>query len=418
MTSCPVFAMYLWMQKFGSAAEVLISLCLILLSGFLLTRLTKLLRLPNVTAYIFAGIIIGPGVLDLVPPEIISGMSFISDIALAFIAFGVGKFFKYNVLKKTGLKIAVTALSESLLSGMVVAAAMRFIFRADTGFSLLLGAIATCTAPTSTMVTIRQYNAQGPFVNALLQTVALDNVICLFIFSVVTSVAGVERTGPVLPADVLLPIIFNLSAIAAGLLCGLILSRIITPSRSKDNRLIIVVAMLAGLSGLCSVMGISPLISCMIFGTAYINLTNDKVLYRQLNNFIPPVMSMFFIFSGMNLKLLYLTSFGLTGLAYFVFRIAGKYAGAYLGGLFCKAPKPIRNNLGFALIPQAGVAIGIAFLGQRLLPPNIGDVLLAVILSSSILYEIVGPISAKAALYRSGAIKKIKRPATAGRRSP
>ncbi|MCL1828008.1 MAG: cation:proton antiporter [Oscillospiraceae bacterium] len=405
--------MYTWMQQFTDAAEVLISLSMILLSGFLLTRITKLLKLPNVTGFIFAGILIGPSVFDLVPPEIISGMSFISDIALAFIAFGVGKFFRRSVLKKTGLRIVVVTLFESVLSASAVVLAMRFVFRMDTGFSLLLGAIAGCTAPTSTMATIRQYNAQGPFVSILLQVVALDNMICLFVFSLVTSILGARSMGSVSAGYIVLPIVFNIVSVFAGILCGLLLSRLITPARSKDNRLIIVVAMLAGLSGMCAVMGISPLISCMAFGTAYINLTNDKVLYRQVNNFMPPVMSLFFIFSGMKLNLMYLEFIGLAGLSYFVFRIAGKYAGAYLGCLVIKAAEPIRNNLGWALIPQAGVAIGLAFLGARLLPPEIGDVFLALILSSSILYEIVGPISAKTALEQSGAIRNLKRPAKA-----
>ncbi|MEG1778016.1 MAG: cation:proton antiporter, partial [Angelakisella sp.] len=185
---------------------------------------------------------------------------------------------------------------------------------------------------------------------------------------------------------------------------GLILSKLLTPSRSTDNRLILAIALLLGISGLCAIFDVSPLLSCMVFGATYINTTHDKELYRQINNFTPPVMSMFFTISGMSLDIKSLSAFGLVGLGYFAVRIIGKYAGAYLGCAVTKTEKSIKNNLGVALIPQAGVAIGLAFLGQRILPPDIGNLLLTIVLSSSVLYELIGPICAKIALIRSGVI--------------
>lgn len=395
-----------WTQGLGSTPVILISLCLILLCGFLMTRLTKPLKLPNVTGYIIAGVIIGPGVLNLIPAEVISGMSFISDLALAFISFGVGRFLKRSVVKDTGIGIFAVALFESLLAGALVALAMRYIFSMNWEFSILLGAIATVTAPASTMMTIHQYHARGIFVDTLLEVIAMDNIICLFLFSIVTSVVVAGHGGDVTAVDVILPVLYNIAAIILGLLCGLILSRLLTPARSMDNRLILAVAMLLGISGLCAVVDISPLLSCMAFGAAYINLTDDKVIYRQVNNFTPPIMSVFFIFSGMNLDIRSLEVLGLVGIGYFVFRIIGKYAGAYLGCLLVKTEKPVRNYLGLALIPQAGVAIGLAFLGQRMLPEAIGNLFMSIILASSVLYELVGPVCANIALFRSGAIKK------------
>ncbi|MEG2677870.1 MAG: cation:proton antiporter, partial [Oscillospiraceae bacterium] len=166
----------------STESAVLLSLAVILFSGFLVTRLTKMCHLPNVSGFILAGVLIGPGVLNIVPQYIIENMGFMSDIALSFIAFGVGKFFKREIIKSTGKKIVIITLFESIAAGVVVTLAMRFIFSLDRNFALLLGAIATATAPASTMMTINQYHARGEFVNTLLQVVALDDVVCLFVY--------------------------------------------------------------------------------------------------------------------------------------------------------------------------------------------------------------------------------------------
>lgn len=394
-------------ERFTDSMSVLIALSIILFAGFLVTRITKRLRLPNVSGFILAGILIGPSVLHLIPKGIIDQMGFVSDIALAFIAFGVGKFFKKKVLMQTGKSVIVITLFESLLAGVIVTLAMYFIFHLSGAFALILGAIATATAPASTMMTINQYHAKGEFVNTLLQVVALDDVVCLLAFSVASAVANAQERGSVAFADVALPILFNILAIVLGFVCGFILSRLLRPAtRSQDNRLILAIAMLLGLSGVCALFDISPLLSCMVFGAAYINLTKDKALFHQLNAFTPPVMSIFFIVSGMNLDIAVLGSVGLIGVSYFFIRIIGKYGGAWLGSKLTGMNREIRNYLGLALIPQAGVAIGLAFLGQRMLPPAIGNLMLTIILASSVLYELIGPACAKLSLILAGVIPR------------
>lgn len=387
---------------------ILISLSAILVSGFLLTRLTNVLKLPRVSGYIIAGVVIGPCVLHIIPEPVASHMSFVSDIALAFIAFGVGKFFKKEVLMKTGKEIIFITVSEALAAGVLITLSMHFLFRLSWDFSLVLGAIATATAPASTMMTINQYKAKGEFVNTLLQIVALDDVVCLLAFSVVSAVINGNATGDLSVNDILVPIIYNFLAIGLGVFCGYFLSRLLVPARSKDNRLILVIAMLLGLSAICASVNISPLLSCMVFGAVYINLTRDKKLFRQINNFTPPIMSIFFIVSGMNLDIAALSTVGAIGVSYFIIRIVGKYLGTYVSCLAVGTSREIRNYMGFALIPQAGVAIGLAFLGQRMLPPETGNFMLTIILSSSVLYEMVGPVSAKAALFLSGSIPREK----------
>lgn len=395
-----------FLSQLNSATMIILSLSVILLSGFLLTRLTKLAKLPNVTGYIIAGIIIGPYVLKLIPNQMIEGMGFMSDIALAFIAFGVGRFFRKESFKETGLGVIAITLFESLLAGVLITLSLRFIFKLDWDLCLILGAIATATAPASTMVTIRQYHARGNFVNILLQVIAFDDAVCLVIFSIVTSVINTSTGSSVAPSEIILPLVYNLIALVIGAISGAILSKLINPKRSEDNRLILTIALLLGIAGLCAAVDISPLLSCMVFGTTYINMTKDKELYKQIERFTPPILSIFFVVSGMNLDISSFATLGIIGAAYFVIRIVGKYIGAYIGCVVAKTPKNIRNYLGLALIPQAGVAIGLAFLGKRILPDELGNILLTIILASSVLYELIGPVTAKFALIKSGAIHK------------
>ena len=386
----------------NDTTTILISLAIIMFAGFLMTRLTKLLKLPNVTGYIIAGILIGPSVFGFVSKDFIFNMGFVSDIALAFIAFDVGKFFKKEMLAKTSYKVFVITLFEALLTGVLVVLSMRIMFNLSWSFSFLLGAIATATSPASIMMTINQYRARGEFVNTLLQVITMNNVICLFVFSVTTSIIT-ANAGSLNVFTILMPIVYNLIVIIIGFLCGLLLGNLLN-HRSKDNRLIIAVAMLLGLAGICTIFDISPLLSCMVFGATYINFKKDNELYKQLNNFTPPIMSLFFVLSGMSLNMSALGTAGLIGISFFLLRFLGKYFGAFLGSLTVKRDKKTRDYLGLALLPQAGVAIGLAFLGARLLPEALGNSLLTIVLSSSVLFELIGPACAKMSLFCSGAI--------------
>ena len=388
-------------------AEIVLCLASVLFAGFLMTRLTKKLKLPNVTGYIFAGMLLGPYLLGIVPRDLIDGMGFVTDIALAYIAFGVGRYFKISALRKSGGKIFVITLFESLAAGAVITLAMIFIFHLDVAFSLLIGAIGCATAPASTIMTIRQYKAKGEFVDTILQVVALDDAVSLIAFSVCAAVARALSGGEALDFQVVvLPILLNLAAVLLGLGLGFLLHRLINEQRSKDHRLVLVNAVILGLTGLCTLFDISPLLSCMALGAAYINLSGNKDLFKQISNFSPPILLLFFVVSGMKLNIPALLSAGMIGVGYFLVRILGKYAGAFVGCTICRSPKPIRNYLGLALIPQAGVSIGLAALGERLLPPELGSMLSTIILSSAVLYEIIGPACAKAALFLSHTIQK------------
>lgn len=388
------------------AATTLIALAIMFLAGFLLSRVSKLFHLPNVTGYILSGILIGPFLLDLVPPDVISGMSFLSDLALGFIAFGVGKFFKKDVLKKSGPRVIVITILEALVAGILVTLAVGALFPdLGWGFALLLGAIATATAPASTLMTINQYDAKGEFVDVLLQVVALDDVVCLLCFSVASAVVEGTSSGNLDALSIFLPILYNLLFLVIGFVSGLFLS-LLVKGRSPNSRLIIAVALIALISGGAIILDVSPLLSCMVFGATYVNFTKDEKLFKYVDHFDPPIMLLFFVMSGVNMDFSSFMTIGIIGVVYFLVRMGGKYLGAFAGCALMKTSKKTRNYLGLALAPQAGVAIGLAFLGQRMLPASMGDTFLSIILCSSVLYEMAGPALAKLSLVRSGSIAK------------
>ena len=399
------------LQKQSPVAVIIIAIAIMLLCGFLMTRITKKLKLPNVTAYIVVGILIGPFCLNLIPQTIIEGTEFLADIALAFIAFSTGEFFKFSKLKNNAGKVVVITLAEALTASVFVFILTFWILRLNLAFSIVLAALASATAPASTMMTIRQTKAKGDFVDTLLQVVAYDDIVALLAYSIAISIAVSSSTGAAVGiGDIIIPILKNLGVLALGGAFGFLMKLLIQKKRSTDNRLIIAIALLFAFCGICAALGVSPLLGCMSMGTVYINVTDDDKLFKQLNYFSPPILLLFFVRSGLSFDLNALikpsgTIGGvpllLIGVLYFIVRILGKYAGAFFGCLFVKKPKETRNYFGLALIPQAGVAIGLAAIGARALGGESGNALQTVILASSVLYELIGPACAKLSLYLS-----------------
>lgn len=405
-------SLYEKLNSSSPVSAVILALAIILLSGFLTTRITKRLKLPNVTAYIIAGIIIGPFCLNAVPQKVIDNSAFISDIALAFIAFSAGEYFRFSSFKGKGKQLVTVTVLESLMASFLVFILTFFILRLGLEFSLVLSALASATAPASTLMTIRQTKAKGDFVDTLISVVAFDDIVSLLAFSVAISVATTTVSGIVDTKAVLLPILSNIIMIALGVVLGLVL-KFLMAKRSTDNRLIVSIALLFTLCGVGAALSVSPLMACMVMGAVYINVSDDDRLFKQLNYFSPPILLMFFVRSGMSFRLDTLFDMQssiagvpllLIGCLYFLVRIAGKYIGAYAGCKICKKPNKTTYTLGLALIPQAGVAIGLSELASRTIAGSAGTIIQTIIMSSSILYELIGPGMAKLALSLSGAI--------------
>ena len=344
--------------------------------------------------------------MNVIPDYVVSGMDFITDIASAYIAFGVGKYFKVDTLRQTGRKMIFITFMEAFMAAVLTFLVMFFVFDLSLYFSLLVAAIATATSSASTMMTIRQYRAKGEMVNTILEVIALDNVIALIAFSICSAVVSqMEGSGTHTVFETfVLPVLLNLLVIVVGGVCGYLLKWIISVKRTREHGLILINAVIFGIAGLCACLDVSPLLACMMMGMVYVNIRKDKKLFKDVNFFSGPIMLLFFFLSGMRLNVPMLLTAGIIGLAYFAVRIIGKYLGARLGCKICGSSVPVQKYLGLALIPQTGVSVGLAALGQRLLPEEAGIMLTTIILSSGILYEIAGPACAKAALYLSGAI--------------
>jgi len=406
--------MHQFMQNLSPNAMTVIALAAMLFCGFAMTRLTKRLRLPNVTAYILTGILLGRYCLNVIPNEVIDGMDFLSDAALSLVAFSIGEFFRFSALRQNGFRSFLIALAESLAASMLTFSVLYFVLHLHLAFCVTVSALAAVTAPTSTAVTIRQTGAKGEFVDTLLQTIALDDIIGLIAFSVATSLAASRLAGNAAfeAADIWLPLAHNAGAFVLGGFFGLLMKWLMPTGRSTDNRLIISIAVLAAFCGMCALFDISPLLGCMSMGTVYINTTDDKKLFKQLGYFSPPILLLFFVRSGLQFDFGALfassgiggsTPLVLVAVLYVLLRMAGKYIGAFVGCALTKKSKKTRNYLGLALTPQAGVSIGLAALGARTVGGETGEALQTVIVAAGVLYELIGPALAKLALYLSGA---------------
>ena len=393
------------------SAIAIISLSLMLIGGFLVTRITKRLRLPNVTAYIVTGILLGPFCLNQIPHSFIEHTDFLPDIALAFIAFSTGEFFRFGTLRKNGLRVVIITVLEACLASVLIFILTYGILHLSLAFSIVLAALAAATAPASTMMTIRQTGSKGDFVDTLLQIVALDDIVGLVAYSIAISIALASLSGESFHVmNILIPLLKNMLVLVLGAGFGWLLKLLLGRKHTTDNRLIIALAMLLTFCGICTALDVSPLLGCMSMSTLYINLTDDDKLFKQLNYFSPPILLLFFVRSGISFDLNALLrpagQLGripliVIGILYFFVRILGKYLGAWLGCLWVGKPPATRRYLGLALIPQAGVAIGLAAMGARVLGGEAGNALQTIILSSSILYELVGPGCAKLALFLS-----------------
>ena len=399
------------------ASGIVISLGVILILGFLMTRLTKLLKLPNVIAYLLVGILIGPSLINLIPGEFITRTSFISDVALVFVAFTAGEFFKFDAIKKSlGKAIIITAFESIVTFGLIFVLCF-LVFRLGAPFSLVLASLASATAPTSTIMTIKQTNAKGKYVTTLLEVLAIDGVFALILYTVSISIfVGVADGSTLSFMDIGWPLIKMIICLIIGVAFGFALKFLISSKRTTGNRLIIVVAVLLLFCGVCSLFSQSPLLGGIAIGTIYTNLCKTKdeeKIFAQVNYFMPPIMLIFFVRGGMSLNFSVFTQsstltaipFIVIVLAFLVVRFVGKYGGTFVGSAVTAQPKESRNYLGFGLIPQASVAIALATMAAVTLQAYGHDehatALLAIILASSIIFELIGPVLAKLGLYLS-----------------
>ena len=421
----------------------LLCVALALFVGLLSSRLMKLLKLPNVTGYLLAGIIFGPFVLGKYiggwsttdPNTAIDSIKWISDIALGFIAFTIGCSFKKEALEHVGKKVIIITICEALggaivtIGGLLVA----HIFLQDQltiSLILTLGAIACATAPAATLMVIRQYNAKGPVVDTLIPVVAFDDAVALITFSILFSISkSLAGNAQISVLETLvLPLIEIISSLGLGLILGVLVSIGFRFFKSRANRSILIICsifIVVGLSSLSVNQGwkifgadfsFSSLLTCMMIGALFINLRSDASrTIERIDGITPPLYMLFFVVSGASLDITIFGSDGAIALViiagvYVICRCIGKYFGAYGASRATNADKSVQKYLGFTLFPQAGVAIGLATNANRTFNSlgyvNEARLILAVILTATIIYELTGPVITKITLKKAGEIQE------------
>jgi Kef-type K+ transport system membrane component KefB len=409
--------------------EVVFALAVALFAGLLLSRLAKLVQLPAVTAYLVAGILIGPfclgafGVqgLGFTEKDISTkAFSIISDVALGFIAFSIGNEFRVKELKTIGKQATIIGILQAVITTIFVDFALitlHFIIpdKLPLETAIILGAVASATAPAATLMVVRQYKAKGPVTSTLLPVVALDDAVGLVLFSVSFGVAKGMLSGSVSIISIVVePLIEIVLSLGVGALMGFIFNYVERMFESRSKRLSVSVAFVLLTIGISMIkfnigqvhFGFSSLVACMMLGTVFCNVCYlSEELMDRLDRWTGPIFILFFVLSGaeLNLKVFADGIIVLVGVVYIASRCLGKYFGARLSADISKAPQTVRKYLGITLFPQAGVALGMAIKVKEALG-GLGDFVANITLFGVLIYELVGPYLTKISLLKAGEI--------------
>lgn len=407
---------------------VLLSVSIAVLAGLLMTRVFKPLKLPSVTAYLIAGVLIGPyflGALHIngigfVSEEAVSTLSLISEVSLAFIAFSIGNEFRLEELKETGRQAFIIGIFQAIAATVLVDLALFGLYKLMPGKIspaqiLTLGAIATATAPAATLMVVRQYKAKGPLTSLLLPIVALDDAVGLIVFAVSFGIAKSLVSGSVdLISIIVNPLLEIVLSLVLGAVMGWLLTQLEKLFNSNTNRLNMTIALVFMAASLSMMkfevgpvhIGFSSLLVCMMLGTVFCNLCPlSQDIMTASNKWTSPLFALFFVISGAELQLSVFTdsSIIIIGITYIIFRCLGKYFGAHYSAKFAGCSPEICKYLGITLFPQAGVALGMCTTAMQL--GEQGALIRNITLFAVLIYELVGPLMTKDALMKSGEIQ-------------
>ncbi len=399
--------------------QILLSLGIIVVLGLYAGRLFEMIKIPHITGYLVVGIIIGPSVLGIIATESVIGLELITNVALGFIAFGIGSEILLKNLKKTGVQIVIITLMQAFTAAVFVMIAL-LLFGAPMWQALILGAIATATAPGPIMMLTKKYKAKGPVTETMLPLVGLDDAIGIVVFGVLLSVGFSMYSGGSAGIIELMktPMIeIGLSIVVGGIIgLAMMLAIKVEKHESHEYSLIIAVAgiILAVAISQIGVFGqhLSIILTPMVAGMFFANTIELEKLHRTvriIDEFNPFILVAFFTIAGAHLDLGVLfnvsgSTVAKFGIIYILARIVGKMFGSWFGAVITKAHPNVRKWLGVTLLPQAGVAIGMANAAATTLKGDAGLSILTIVLAATVIYELFGPIGVKIALQKSGEI--------------
>ena len=398
--------------------DELTSLGLILLLALLAGHLVKFVRIPEVTGYIIAGIVLGPSVLGWVSAENLIALQILSEVALGLILFSIGSVFEFSRFRRIGRQVLALTLVESALASFIVMIGALAVGQ-PWQVALLLGAIAIATAPASTLMVIRECDSSGPLTENLLGIIAVNNLFCIVAFSIVGSMITIgEGFGPAGVADGLYRAIFPLfwqiiGSAAVGYLVGLMLAGWSTRVTETGEMLILLAGSILLCVGVARLLDMSPLVASLAVGATMVNLSaRSSRLFDTLAGTDPPFYAIFFVIAGADLDLSLLSSMGVVGVIYVMGRAVGKFAGAIVGARWLGLDRTVQQFLGFGLMAQAGLAVGLTLaVNQRF--ETYAPVVSTVVLAGVAFYEMVGPISTRFALVQAGESGMLPPPAPA-----
>ena len=407
--------------------EILLTLSVAIFAGLMLSRVAKKLKLPAVTAYLVAGVLIGPFVLGALgieglgftSHENVKSFGLLSDIALGFIAFAIGNEFRLAQLKKIGKQATVIGVFQAVFTTILVDAVLiglHFIIpdKFPIEAAVVLGAVAAATAPAATLMVVRQYKAKGPVTDVLLPVVALDDAVGLVLFAISFGVAKAISSGTV---DMISVIVEPIAEVVMSLLLGFVMGAIFTFCErffhSRSKRLAMSVAFVLATVGLSKIkfeiggvhIAFSSLLVCMMLGTVFCNMCDfSENLMDRLDRWTAPLFILFFVISGAEFELSIFKDITIViiGLVYILSRCVGKYFGARISSQMVKCDPNIIKYLGITLFPQAGVALGMAIKAEEL--GDVGIVVANITLFAVLIYELVGPALTKMSLLKAGEI--------------
>lgn len=385
---------------------MLLKISIVLIVGIVGGKVAKLLKLPNVSGYLVAGLLLGPSFFKLVSSYDIDSFSIISELALSVIAFSIGSEFLVKEMKKIGKKVVIITIVEVVGAITIVFAVMYYGFQQSFAFSIVLASMSAATAPAATLLVMRQYRSHGPLTKTILPVVAFDDVLGIMAFGIAISLAklSVNVSDLSLIEIILEPIVEIGGSIVLGLVLGFILSKLSKKAGNKDELQVISLAAIGVATALSKVLGFSPLLTNIVMGTALVNmLRNSNRVFGSVNDFISPFYVLFFTLAGASLDLSILATVGLMGLAYIFARGGGKMIGAWVGAKSVKADPAVTKYLGLALLPQGGISIGLSVLVRQQLP-QYAVAITTIIMFSVLIYEVSGPIFAKIAIHKAGEI--------------
>jgi Kef-type K+ transport system membrane component KefB len=380
--------------------------------GLLLARLLERIGSPHVLSYILAGVLVSAVLGKVLPSGFVRAGDTVGTVALGFIAFMIGDTFRWQNVKEVGARglwlSTVQALATFLLvlGGFIALEAVHVTHLPHAlPVSLFLAATATATAPAATFMVVRQYKAKGPLTNYLLMAVTFDDAVGIVLFDISIVVMRILLRGGAISVGemVLAPLREILLSGVIGAAAGLLMVGACRLFRNKSERLVLAIAAVLLTVGVCQMLNLSSLLSCMVMGTVFVNLVVEpEPLFGAVDIWTGPLLLLFFVLSGADIDLALIPKYAVVAACYVVLRTIGKVGGSWLGATWVHAGKVVQRDLGWAMLPQAGVAIGFAVMARSLFPEL--SYLSTIVLAIVVVFEIIGPLGAKAALFRSGEV--------------